>query len=170
MADLPNLDQSALDALIAHTKAAEDANRLKQTEINLLRRREQFSLDEREATVKLRAEVERFISELRNLSEDISANIAASQLSRNKIDRLSQEIGDLEQGLYAVLSRDLAEMRRSKDRLGQHIERRQELETHYRNLEKLQQQAAEYGPLDIPLKTSNAIEALKAKIAEIEEG
>ena len=169
MADDFGIDQEAFKKLSAHVQAQQDANRLKQSEITILRRKEQIGLDEREATVKLRAEVERMVTALRELGEDITANIAADQLSRNKIDRLSSEVGDLEQGFYAVLSRDLAEMRRSKDRLGQHIDRRKQLQLHYGNLEKLEEQAASYGPLEIPLKVSNQIEALKARIAEIEE-
>lgn len=163
------IDQDALEILKAQVKADEEANRLKQSEINLLKRREQFSIDEREATVKLRAEVERLVLELRELSEEIAGSISGGQLLGRKIEILQQEMADIERGLYAVLSRDLAEMRRSRGQLGNHIERREEKLTHQRNLEKLQLQAAQYGPLDVPLKIQNAIEAEKQKLKEIEE-
>lgn len=167
-----DIDQAALEKLSAHIKAQEEANRLKISEINILRRREQLSLDEREATVKLRAEVERLVTALRELSEEIAANRMANQLTgqrlAQKIELLNQEVADVEKGLYSALSRDIAEMRKSRDKLGTHIGRREELQTHYHNLEKLQAQAAKFGPLDVPLKIQNQIEELQNKINELE--
>ena len=52
-----------------------------------------------------------------------------------RFDQLSSEIGDIEQGLYAGLSRDLAEMRRARGGIGATIDRRAELQQLYRNLE-----------------------------------
>lgn len=163
------LDDDALNILRSQVRAQEDANRLKTAEINVLRRREQLSLDERDATVKLRAEVERLISELRNLSEEISASTSLGMLLAKRVDKLADELADVEQGLYSVLSRDMAEMRRSKTRLGGHIEGKEELKTHYRNLARLKDQAAQYG-IDVPLHITNAIDAEERAIEELENG
>lgn len=163
------LDNDALDILRSQVKAQEDANRLKTAEINVLRRREQLSLDERDATVKLRAEVERLVSELRELSEEISASTSLGMLLAKRVDKLADELADVEQGLYSVLSRDLTEMARSKARLGNNIENNEELKTHYRNLARLKDQAARHG-IDVPLHIANAIDAEERAIEELENG
>lgn len=163
------LDDDALNILRSQVKAQEDANRLKTAEINVLRRREQLSLDERDATVKLRAEVERLVSELRELSEEISASTSLGMLLAKRVDKLADELADVEQGLYSVLSRDLTEMARSKVRLGSNIENNEELKTHYRNLARLKYQAARHG-IDVPLHIANAIDAEERAIEELENG
>lgn len=163
------LDDDALNILRSQVKAQEDANRLKTAEINVLRRREQLSLDERDATVKLRAEVERLVSELRELSEEISASTSLGMLLAKRVDKLADELADVEQGLYSVLSRDLTEMARSKVRLGSNIENNEELKTHYRNLARLKDQAARHG-IDVPLHIANAIDAEERAIEELENG
>jgi hypothetical protein len=165
-----NIDENALEVLRQQVKADEDSNRLKQAELNVLRRREQLSLDERDATVKLRNEVERLVLELRALSEEISASISSEVLLSKKVEKLADELADVERGLYSVLSRDIAEMRRNKTRIGEHLERKEELKQHYLNLQKLQSQAAQYGELNAPLHILNAIEAEKRIIGEIEHG
>jgi hypothetical protein len=105
-----------------------------------------------------------------HLAEEVDQSLrerAAQQSIRREFnDELSQRIEDLEQGIYALLTRDLAEMRRSRGRIGGRIDRRGELATLYRNLEKLRNQAAKHG-LDVPLSVQNAIEETERKIEEI---
>lgn len=176
-----NLDDTALIALIQEKIAAEQANAAESKRLaDVTEAANQLLIKERERdnrrTGQWAATVDRYAN-LGELVKELIGVIVADRLEREagkSITRefnntLSERVDDLEQGIYAILTRDLAEMRRSKDRLGQHIDRRKQLQIHYQNLEKLEEQAASYGPLETPLKILNAIEALRAKIAEIEE-
>jgi len=101
------------------------------------------------------------------IESDRQEREAQKSITREFHNTLSERVDDLEQGIYAILTRDLAEMRRSRGKLGGRIDRRGELATMSRNLEKLRNQAAQHGPIDTPIGLSNAIEELERRIEEI---
>jgi hypothetical protein len=173
-----NLDDNALIALIQEKIAAEqshaaEAKRLAdaQIEANQLVRRERDRDNRR--TGQWADTVQRY-AELGERVKDLLAEFEIGRKEREaqkSIDRefhntLSERVDDLEQGIYAILTRDLAEMRRSRGKIGTTIDRRAELQTLYRNLSKLREQAARYGP-DVPLSVQNGIEETERKIEEI---
>lgn len=163
-------DDEALTRLSQLAQAQQEANRLKASELNILRRKEQVGLDEREATVKLRAEVGAMILALRELSEEIVAGRLALQLISRRIDELTKQQEQIESNMILLLTEHSPERVRQAAEIAETDLSRRRLIRKYRdNLDKLQEQAAEYGPLDVPLKIQNAIEMIKGKIAEIEE-
>ena len=120
------------------------------------------------ATIERYADLGEQVRELFGVIEaDRKERDAQKGIQREFHNTLSERVDDLEQGLYALMTRDLAEMRRSRGKLGGRIDRRAEIATMSRNLEKLRNQAAQHGPLDTPLGLSNAIEALEQKIEEL---
>jgi hypothetical protein len=167
-----NLDDNALIALLQEKILSEQANAAEskrladaQEESNRLRQRE-LERDNRR-TGQWAATVERY-AELAELVKDwLRQHEAQKGIDREFHNSLSERIDDIEQGLYAILTRDLAEMRRARGSVGGRIDRRAELQTLYRSLEKLKIQAAKYG-LDIPLHLQHAIDEKEQQIKEIE--
>lgn len=169
MSDLP-IDGDALDKLISYTKAQEEANRLKQTELNYLKRREQLSLDEREATVKLRAEVSRMITELQELSEEIAASIAVQQLAVKRIGQIEDRLLEIEQSQILLLTEhNPVKVRESAGNLEAIVTKRKQLQRKIASLNKLKEQEALHGPGESPIILLNKIESLENQIAELQE-
>lgn len=164
------LDDAALEKLSALAKAQEDANRLKQSELNILRRKEQEALNQIEETVKLRHEVQRLINELDILAEQITGYISGQQLVVQEIRQLKREMENLQSNMVLLLTEhNPIKTRQAIDELDNSLTIKKQLRQLYKNLAKLEQQAGKYGSLDVPLKLQNSIEAEQEKIAELEE-
>ena len=173
-----NLADDALIALIQEKIAAERANADESKRLaDVTETANQLLVRERERDNRRTGLLTTTVDRYANLGEriiELIATIEADRLEREaqkSITRefhnsLSERVDDLEQGIYALLTRDLAEMRRSRGSIGGRIDRRAELTTLYRNLEKLRNQAAKHG-LDVPVGLSNAIEDTERKIEEI---
>jgi hypothetical protein len=174
-----NLDDNALIALLQEKILSEQANAAEskrladaQEEASQLLKRERERDNRRTGlmatTVDRYADLGERIKELlRVLDDERKEREAQKAIDREFHNTLSERIDDIEQGLYAILTRDLAEMRRARGSVGGRIDRRAELQTLYRSLEKLKIQAAKYG-LDIPLHLQHAIDEKEQSIAEIE--
>lgn len=165
-----SVDNAALERLSALAKAQEDANRLKQSELNILRRKEQEALNQIEETVKQRHEVQRLINELDTLADEISAYTSGQQLIVQEVRQLKSEIEGLQSNMVLLLTeRNPIKVTQAIDELENNLTLKKQLRQHRRNLAQLNEQAAKYGSLDVPLKLQNSIEAEQEKIAELEE-
>lgn len=167
-----DLNDEALIALLqekitAELSAAAESKRLAdaQAQSNLLRQLE-LERDKRRAG-QWAALIDRYAELGELVREWLKEHEAQKAIDREFHNTLSERVDDIEQGLYAILTRDLAEMRRARGRVGGRIDRRAELKTLYSNLEKLRNQAAKHG-IDVPLSLSNAIEETERRIEEIE--
>ena len=173
-----NLADDALIALIQEKIAADQASAAESKRLaDVTEAANQLLIKERErdnrrtgqwaATVDRYANLGEIVRELIAVIEaDRQEREAGKGVTREFNNTLSERVDDLEQGIYAILTRDIAEMQRSQGRIGATIDRRGELQTLYRNLQRLKDQAAKHG-MDVPLGISNAIEDTEKKIEEI---
>lgn len=160
-----DIDKDALEVLRQQIKVDEDKNRLRQAEVNALRRREQMSLDEREATVKLRYEVQQLKTGLEELSEEISATIGSQQLLVVQVKRLQELVEKIDDNMLLLLTEHSQQA--IKEAIDETSNRK--LKRKYqRNLDKLREQAAGYGSLEVPLSLQNKIEAEERKLEELD--
>lgn len=160
-----DIDKDVIEVLKQQAEADREANRLKQAEVNALRRREQMSLDEREATVKLRYEVQQLKTGLEQLSEEISATIGSQQLLVAQIKRLQELVEKIDDTMLLLLTEHSQEA--LKEAIDETSTRK--LKRRYqRNLDKLKEQAAGYGSLEVPLSLQNKIEAEERKLEELD--
>lgn len=160
-----DIDKDVLEVLKQQAEIEKEANRLKQAEVNALRRREQMSLEEREATVKLRYEVQQLKTGLEQLSEEISATIGSQQLLVAQVKRLQELVEKIDDTMLLLLTEH------SQEAIREAIEetsKRKLRRKYQRNLDKLKEQAAEYGSLEVPLSLQNKIEAEEKKIEELD--
>lgn len=160
-----DIDKDVLEVLKQQAEVEKEANRLKQAEVNALRRREQMSLDEREATVKLRYEVQQLKTGLEQLSEEISATIGSQQLLVAQVKRLQELVEKIDDTMLLLLTEH------SQEAIREAIEetsKRKLRRKYQRNLDKLKEQAAEYGSLEVPLSLQNKIEAEERKLEELD--
>jgi hypothetical protein len=161
-----DIDQDALDKLSALARAQEDANKLKASELNILRRAEQWAMEEREATVKLRSEVERMITDLRELSEHLAANNMALQVLTKEARALREEVGKIDDNTLLLLTeRNQPAVREAIDETSRRKRKRQ----HRKNLDNLLEEAATYGSGNQPLKLRNQIEREQQALDELED-
>ena len=168
--DDPHLDDAALERLSALATAQLDANRLKQSELNILRRKEQEALSQTEETTKLRHEVQRLINELDTLADEIAASILAEKLMAREVGQVKSQMERLESNMVLLLTeRNPVKITQAIDQLENSLTLKKQLRQHKKNLEHFQEQAAGYGSLDVPLKLTNQIEAELEKIASIKE-
>lgn len=166
----PQFDDAALERLSALAQAQLEANKLKNSEINILRRREQIALDDIDETTKLRHEVQRHIIELDKLANEIAASLLAQKLVIMEIRQLKNEIEQLQSNTILLLTeRNPVKITQAIDELDTILTLKKQLKQHKRNLAQFQEQSAKYGQLDIPVKLINSIEAEQDKIGEIEE-
>lgn len=164
------IDEAALEKLSALATAQLDANRLKQSELNILRRKEQEALNQTEETTKLRHEVQRLINELDKLADEIAASILAQKLQAHELGQVKTEMEQMQSNMVLLLTeRNPVKITQAINELDNIVTLKKQLRQHKRNLGQLQEQAAKFGQLDIPLKTTNQIEAELEKIVEIEE-
>lgn len=176
MSELP-IDGDALDKLINYTKAQEEANRLKQTELNYLKRREQLSLDERESTAKLRLEVSRMITELQELSEEIAASIAVQQLTVKRLGQIETRIAQIEDRLLNIEQSQIllltehnpVKVRETAKDLEAIVTQRKQLQRKIASLNKLKEQEALHAPGEAPITLLNKIDLLENQISELQE-
>lgn len=146
--------ESALEKLSALAKAHEDANKLKASEINILRRREQIALNEIDETTKLRQEVREFTNAVKIMTESLVASVALQQLQLKRFQSLEDEMEEMRNNMLLLLTEHSPQVvKEAVDELS----RRKQLKKHQRNLDKLKEQAAEFG-LEIPLRILNAME------------
>lgn len=160
-----DIDKDVLEVLKQQAEIEKEANRLKQAEVNALRRREQMSLEEREATVKLRYEVQQLKTGLEQLSEEISATIGSQQLLVAQVKRLQELVEKIDDTMLLLLTEH------SQEAIREAIEetsKRKLRRKYQRNLDKLKEQAAEYGSLEVPLSLQNKIEAEERKLEELD--
>lgn len=161
-----DIDAEALEKLSALAQAQQDANRLKSSEINILRRAEQWAMEEREATVKLRSEVERLITDLRELSEHLAANNMALQMLTKEIRTLREEVGKIDDNTLLLLTEHSNEaVKEAIDETSKRKRRRQ----HQKNLDKLLEDAAQYGSADVPLHLHNKIDRERQALEDLED-
>lgn len=166
----PQFDDAALERLSALAQAQLEANKLKQSEINILRRREQIALDDIDETTKLRHEVQRHIIELDKLANEIAASLLAQKLVGMEIRQLKAEMEQLQGNMVLLLTeRNPVKITQAIDELDTILTLKKQLKQHKRNLAQFQEQSAKYGQLDIPVKLINSIEAEQDKIAELED-
>ena len=159
------IDEAALDVLSRIAKAKEDENRLRQSETNILRRREQMALNEIEETAKLRHEVQRLILELDKLGEQIGASIAAQQLQAAQIKALREDVGKIDDNMVLLLTEHSPQaVRVAIDETSQ----RKLIRQHRKNLEKLLEEAATFGSGNEPLKLKNQIEREQQALDDLE--
>lgn len=164
------IDDATLDRLSALAQAQQEANRLKNSELNILRRKEQEALNQIEETTKLRHEVQRLINELDKLADEIAASSLAQKLVAKEVSQLKSEIEQLQSNMVLLLTeRNPVKITQAIDELDGILTLKKQLRQHKRNLAQLQEQAAKYGASDTPLKLINSIESELDKIAEIEE-
>lgn len=164
------IDEAALEKLSALAQAKEDANRLKQSELNILRRREQIALDDIDQTTKLRYEVKRFIIELKKLADEIVASSLGQKLVLLEVRQLKSEMEQLQSNMVLLLTeRNPVKITQAIDELDNILTIKKQLKQRRKNLAQLEEQAAKYGSLDVPLKLQNSIEAEQEKIVELEE-
>jgi hypothetical protein len=164
--ELDDLNTPAFQLLSEHIEAQKEANRLKQAEVNSLRRREQLSLDERDETVKLRMEVRNLINELEKLSEEVSATTSISQLLAQQVKELKELIAKIDDTLLLLLtehSQSLVNVAATE------ASNRKAERQNIKNLEILRERAAKYGPLDIPLSLQNQINELERILNRFED-
>jgi hypothetical protein len=160
------IDEAALDKLSALARAQEDANRLKNSELNILRRAEQWAMEEREATVKLRSEVERLITDLRQLSEHLAANNMALQVLTKEVRSLREEVGKIDDNSLLLLTEhNQPAVSKAIDDTSRRKLKRQ----HQKNLDNLLEEAATYGSGNAPLKLRNQIEREQQALDELED-
>lgn len=160
-----DIDQTALDKLSALARAQEDANKLKASELNILRRAEQWAMEEREATVKLRSEVERLITDLRELSEHLAANNMALQVLTKEFRALREEVGKVDDNTLLLLTEHNPQ---AVTKAIDETSKRKLIRQHQKNLDKLLEEAATYGSGNEPLKLKNQIERERQALEELE--
>lgn len=156
--------------------ATEESTRLRQKEIERENRRSGLLVTTVERYAQLGELVKEFLAVVQAERKELLAIIETErkeESARRGVQRefnntLSERVDNLEQGIYAILTRDIAEMQRSQSKIGATIDRRGELQTLYRNLQRLQDQAARHG-MDVPLNIQNAIDDTERKIEEIKE-
>ena len=162
---LPQFDDAAIEALSRIAKAKEDDNRLRQSETNILRRREQIALDDIDQTTKLRHEVQRLILELDKLAEYIGASIAAQQLQSAQIKALREDVGKIDDNMVLLLTEHNQQaVTAAIDETSNRKLKRQ----HQKNMDKLLEEAATYGSGNEPLKLKNQIERERQALEELE--
>lgn len=155
------------ETLLLWAQAQLDANRLQQDANTIERRRESIALQVIEAAQHLSQEVRLLMHEIRQWRESLAKQAAwqdrvfedianrIERLERNQVLMLTEHSPQKQQDAAAELEAELPI--------------RRELQRRSRNLSKLEEQAANYGSLDVPLKLQNSIEAEKERIAELEE-
>jgi len=163
-------DEAALEKLSALAQAHQEANRLKQSENNILRRREQIALDDIDQTTKLRYEVQRLILELDKLADEIAASLLAQKLVVQEVRQLKAEMEQMQSNMVLLLTeKSQVRIQEATKELEDVLTLKKQLRQHKKNLAQFKEQAAKYGALDIPLRITNQIEAEQDSIAEIEE-
>lgn len=160
-----DIDQNALEKLSALARAKEDENKLRASELNILRRREQIALSQIEETATLRHEVQRLILELDKLAEQIGASIAAQQLQAAQIKALREDVGKIDDNMLLLLTEHSQPA--IDDAIDQTSKRKRKRQ-HRKNLDKLLEEAATYGSGNEPLKLKNQIDREQQTLEELE--
>lgn len=160
-------EQPDKETLLQWAQAQLDANRLQQDANTIERRKQAIALQVIEAAQHLGQEVRLLLHELR-LTREAQQKQAIWQ---DKVfEDIANRIERLERNQVLMLTENNPQKRAAaSDELEHELALRKELKRRYRNLNKLQEQAAEYGSLDVPLKLANSIEAERERIAELEE-
>lgn len=160
-------EQPDKETLLQWAQAQLDANRLQQDANNIERRRQSIALQVIESAQHLAQEVRLFLHELRQARE---AQVKQAIWQDRVFEDIANRIERLERNQVLMLTENNPQKRTEASQgLERELATRQELKKRYRNLSKLQEQAAEYGNVDTPLKLMNAIEAEQERIAELEE-
>lgn len=154
------------EALLSLARAQVDANRLKQDELNLERRRQAIPLQVIEAAASLSQEIRFFLPEVKKDRETFYKNIiwldkVYEDLS-NRLERLEHLVGLL------LVEGNSDRKREAGQELEQEASIRRQISKRRRNLNKLKEQAAEHGS-DVPLGLQNQIEAEEAEITRLEK-
>lgn len=153
-------------ALLELAKAQVDANRLKQDELNLERRRQAIPLQIIEAAATLSQDFRQLMTEVRQDRKTYKGQF-------EWIDKIYEDLADRMDRLEHLIGLILIEGSKQEKKDAQQVldnenSIRRQLKKRYRNLNKLDEQAAGYG-MDIPIQLLNAIEEEKAAIVDLEE-
>lgn len=167
---MPDIDPD-LKALV---QAQLDANRIAQSELNIKRRMEAAQLESISSTEALKQDVRQLLHELRRsirsankqLRRIHQQNALQDDALRDFFENLSYRVERIDQGLSLLLISRL-ESQQARDQaqgivleISEEHKRRLRL-MHLKNLQYLQQQAAAYGVVNVPLDLVNKINAEK---------
>ncbi|GIK42430.1 MAG: hypothetical protein BroJett011_62630 [Chloroflexota bacterium] len=151
-----------------------DANRLKQSELNIKRRQEAAALETISSTEALKQDVRQLIVETRQLLDYLRQSALKDDALQDWFEQLAHRVERLESGMMLVLMGKLessqvrAAATRIVDETGR--EHRQRLKSQYlRNLAVLEEQAAQYGAGNVPLDLQNQIDAEHERILELND-
>jgi hypothetical protein len=154
------LDPKTLETLTAIARAQEDANRLKQSELNLKRRQETAILEQIASTQHLQQDIRELIRENRQLLDYFRNHALKDDAAQDIYENISERMERLERNLLLIFTQN--NPKRSQEAQAEleiELAIKTELRKRQRNLNKLQNRAAEYGAIDVPLELQNRIEA-----------
>jgi hypothetical protein len=167
---VPDIDPD----LAALVQAQLDANRLKQSELNLRRRQEAVQLETISSTEALKQDVRQLILETRQLLDYLRQSALRDDALHDWFDNLSYRIERLESGLMLVLMNklDSPQVKNEARRIVGDIERehRQRLRSQYlKNLTTLEERAARHGAGNVPLDLQNQIDEERQRIEDLDD-
>lgn len=165
---MPDIDPQLKELIQAQL----DANRIAQSELNVKRRQESATLESISSTEALKQDVRQLIVENRKILEYLHQHALQDDALQDLFEHLAHRIERLESGMMLVLmdKLDSPSVRHEADRIvgAISVEHRQRLRAlHIKNLELLEEQAAKYGSLGVPLELANKIEAEKDALEKL---
>jgi hypothetical protein len=151
-----------------------DANRLKQSELNLRRRQEAMALETISSAEALKQDVRQLIIETRQLLDYLRQSALKDDALQDWFEHLASRIERLESGMMLVLMNklDSPSVRAEAGRTVADIDRehRQRLKSqHLKNLATLKEQAAQFGAGKAPLDLQNQIDAEQERLEELND-
>jgi hypothetical protein len=163
------LTPEVIQQLLKMARAQEDANRIEQSKLNVERRKETATLEILSSSQHLSQDVRQLIFEVRQLLDYFRAYALKEDAIRDMFESIAERMERMERNDILLLTENNPQKRvEAAEELEQELTIKRQLKRRQRNLNKLLEQAAEYGELDVPLKVRNAIEAEQEKIADLE--
>lgn len=170
---MDDLSPDTLNEISKYAKALEEKNRIEQSRLNIDKRKEQLQLDVIASSEHLKQEVRLVISEIR---EFVCKQIQRDEWQDKMIEELLARIENIEERLdrldhnqIILLAHNPEKREQARRELEEETQLRSLLKKHIQNLNKLKEQAANYGATNTPLELSNRIEAEEIKVAELQE-
>ena len=153
-------------ALLELARAQFDANRLKQDELNLERRRQAIPLQLIETAANLLQELRQLMLELKNNREDYRSH---SEWVDNIVEDIVNRLERQEYNMTLLLRQGNSDDRlKAAQELEDESSIRAQLKKRHRNLNKLKEREAEYGG-EAPISLINQIEIEENAIKELEQ-
>ena len=157
------------ETLLKWAEAQLDANRIEQSRLNIERRKEQMSLEAIASTEHLKQEVRLLLFEARKMLDYLQKHALKDDAIQDIFEAMADRIERLERNQVLMLTENNPQKRQAaSDTLEEELTIRNELKRRRRNLAKLEQRAAGYGALQVPLELQNQIEAEQEKISGLE--